>query len=245
MKFKCPIISYIIIDDKKIVDGFSKSEMIESLFLFKGYLPNSFKVLLIDEISKDEFINCVTIQQKEYLRKFKYANKDVFCNEFNSFIHNEFSLIYDLDWSFENDINFESNIEYNFNTYFAYRHYEDQLIFLLIDNSVEYYLMYLDTILQWLSEFFTHDDKIVYSPFDEKSEKIFNYLIEEWKYKSDIKYAYIFNLLVDEFEYKILKPEYEKFIREKYNINRIYFGNAGSEKIENKLRELINIFLSK
>lgn len=71
------------------------------------------------------------------------------------------------------------------------------------------------------------------------SKEIFEYLVENWSYTKDLRFAYIYNYLVDEKQFHIDFSLYQKFISNRFNIPRVFCSNASSEKVINSLKETL------
>jgi len=79
------------------------------------------------------------------------------------------------------------------------------------------------------------------TPFtDPKTHELFNYIVDNWVYNKDLRYAYIYNYLVDVLNYSIIQTDYEKFIRTKYNVGRVYFENANSQKRIEQIKTIVD-----
>lgn len=77
-------------------------------------------------------------------------------------------------------------------------------------------------------------------PFkDDKTNDLFNYIIEKWKYDKDIKFAYIYN----NFESKPYKNDYERFIRKRFSFKGLFnYNNAVGKKAIEYLEDLTSSF---
>jgi hypothetical protein len=86
------------------------------------------------------------------------------------------------------------------------------------------------------------------TPFsDKETGKMFYQLNDNWKLKTDIKYAYLYEFLVTQNNYKISsKTEYENFVRKNYNVKgRLQYDKAISERHFKKLQELLKSLIQK
>ena len=101
----------------------------------------------------------------------------------------------------------------------------------------EFYLMKYDIKFNNQTE-----EKTIKSPFkNPETLKLFNYIVDNWNYKSDIKWAYIYNFFDDP---KIYHNEYERYVRETQNFNGLFkYYNANSKKVYKALKELKEAFL--
>ncbi|MCG1035738.1 hypothetical protein [Polaribacter sargassicola] len=76
-------------------------------------------------------------------------------------------------------------------------------------------------------------------PFEnDKMLELFNYIIRNWDYNKDLKYAYIFNELMPENQ---PPGKYENYIRKNHKqIGKFNYNNANSKTVIDNLRQIIN-----
>lgn len=73
----------------------------------------------------------------------------------------------------------------------------------------------------------------------EKSNQIFDFIIENWNYIPDIKYSYLYNYFETEHLEYLYKNEYERFIRTQFNFTgKFQYDKAISEKVIKQLKDL-------
>lgn len=84
----------------------------------------------------------------------------------------------------------------------------------------------------------TNNGNSINHPFeDDNMYELFKYIINNWEYDKDLKYAYIFNEIMPEGHQP---KEYEKFIRNNFKpIGKFNYNNAVSTNIITELRNLI------
>jgi len=89
---------------------------------------------------------------------------------------------------------------------------------------------------------FDPDKKNIKHPFkDDNTFNLFNYIVNNWNYNPDIKWAYIYNFLNDP---KINGNEYERYVRETQNFKGLFnYNNANSQKVYDALDKLKKSFI--
>jgi len=80
-------------------------------------------------------------------------------------------------------------------------------------------------------------------PFkDEKTFALFNYIVNNWNYKRDIKWAYIYNFFDNP---NIYLNEYERYVKRTQNFEGLFkYHNANSQKVYDALKNLKESFIN-
>jgi hypothetical protein len=190
-------------------------------------LPPDFTFITINEFKETDLIIRLRQNFYEYQKIYKYTEFKDFCQE----IIFEIESYIKCDWIYETELN-QQNIFYDFVFYsccfsFAYdeKYYLSSMLF---DKKNTY--EYLFKVKEWINNIFKHelnDSETLITPFiDDETEKIFNFLVTNWKYNKELRYAYIYNFLTDELGLKIDFTDYQRFILKNYNILRVHRGQA-------------------
>lgn len=178
-----------------------------------------------------------------YRKKYPYS-------EPKDFIKHHFEgTIFELKRIVENSFYFTwmseppNENKYTYYTYFSHEDRENIDFGILNDYDIDYYTQYYQRVIDLIENTTFNESKEVkeiQTPFtDPKTHELFNYIVDKWNYDKDLKYAYIFNYLVDTLDFTIIETDYEKYIRTKYNIGRVYYQNANSEKRIKQIEDII------
>jgi mRNA-degrading endonuclease YafQ of YafQ-DinJ toxin-antitoxin module len=87
------------------------------------------------------------------------------------------------------------------------------------------------------------NDNSIQHPFkDPKTFELFNYIVDNWKYKRDIKWAYIYNFFDNP---NIYLNEYERYVKRTQNFEGLFkYHNANSQKVYDALKNLKESFIN-
>jgi hypothetical protein len=110
--------------------------------------------------------------------------------------------------------------------------------------DIDYYIQYFKRVLELIEDFNNDEPQSIIeskTPFtDSKTDELFNYILKNWSYHKDLKYAYIYNYMLDTLGCAIIQTDYEKFIRTKYDVSRVYFLNANSKKLLDQIEIIVD-----
>lgn len=108
-------------------------------------------------------------------------------------------------------------------------------------NQIELY-EYLNILSELIENFEPENKPDIKHPFkDPDTYNLFNYIVDNWNYKPDIKWAYIYNFIDNP---KIYQNEYERYVRDTQDFKGLFkYNNANSQKVYDAIKELKETFI--
>lgn len=220
--------------------GQSLSKNIESFFnliLLRDYEPYCYQ---IEDLDKTTLIDYINQYYEHYKQKTKYSSLNGFKeNDFNyvmlkqriEYVKNQIdkNQIKQVD-KLKNRLNIFDNTQTPLITFYS--------SYLNIIEISEY----LNNIYDDVTNFNPDNETDIKHPFkDPETYDLFNYLVDNWDYKPDIKWAYIYNFFDDP---KIYQNEYERYVKETQNFKGLFkYNNANSKKVYDTLNQLKKSFI--